>query len=169
MNRILIEVCVALVLAIAGFFYGSSITADSLNASHKAEIQTINARNAKAVVALQSNVRALEQGRVTDMATLDKQFTERLKHEIDSKDRTIADLRAGTVQLRKRFSCDDRTAQGGTGAPGTSTSLGDAGTPGGLQTEDAEFLLREAGRADEVVAQLSACQAIVRKDREVTP
>lgn len=79
----------------------------------------------------------------------------RIAREADTA-RTIAGLRAGTVKLRPRFQCPrvDRPA-----APAAGS---DDAAEGGLQIEDAEFLVREADRADGIVQQLTACQAVVQ-------
>ena len=84
----------------------------------------------------------------------------------EERDRVINDLRTGNRRLQQRFTCP---ATGGSGrvpetaaGPGRSDGVGGAGLSG----EDAEFLVREAARADAVARQLQACQAVIRADRE---
>jgi prophage endopeptidase len=117
----------------------------------------------------EQRARDIEAQRAADMAALDAQHTKEMNDAKADADRTIADLRAGTLRLRERFTCPASTAAGTAGQAGTSTSLGDAAARYGLQPEDAEFLLSEAERADEVTVQLRACQAIVRGDRGGAP
>jgi hypothetical protein len=133
---------------------------------HKAELDRITIASQAIVSAEQAKNRAQEQEHVQEMADLDAQHHKDMQNEIDSREHTIADLRAGTLRLRKQFTCPAATAAGAASQAGTGTGLGDGASSGGLQTADAEFLLREAGRADQVVVQLQACQDIVRKDRQ---
>jgi hypothetical protein len=102
-----------------------------------------------------------------DMADLDAKFTKEIH---DAKVKSAADVaavRAGTVRLRDRFTCDGAGgASGGAAAAGQSTGVGDAAAGRGLRQEDAAILVQESDRADNVVRQLSACQAIVVRDRQ---
>ena len=76
-------------------------------------------------------------------------------------DSTLSDLRADVIRLRKRFSCP----AAGVSAAAASATVGDDAEAGGLQREDAEFLVRLASDADAIALQLKACQAIVENDR----
>lgn len=102
-----------------------------------------------------------------EMAALDAKFTKEMEDEKRRAAADVAALRAGTVRVRDRFTCPGATSTSGAGtAAGRTPSMGDATQAGGLQAADAEFLLREAERADAVTLQLQACQAIVRRDRD---
>lgn len=83
-------------------------------------------------------------------------------YALQNRDRVIAGLRSGTVRLREHFTCPAVA-----GVPQTPAGAGasDGTEAGGLSREDAEFLVREAGRADDVVRQLTACQAILKSER----
>ena len=87
------------------------------------------------------------------------------KRNADTKanaERTIADLRAGTLKLRNRFTCPAKATEV------AGSSEGDNGTSeAGLLGADAEFLISEAERADKVVNQLTACQNVLKAEREV--
>jgi len=80
---------------------------------------------------------------------------------LSERDRTIADLRSGARSLQRRFKCPAHSL------PGTPASTGDGNEAGegGLSDTDAEFLVSEAARADSVVNQLTACQAVIKADR----
>jgi hypothetical protein len=78
---------------------------------------------------------------------------ERNKHE-KALDDAITSLRNGNLQLRKRFTCPKATAP----APGA-----DGGEASGLSKEDAEFLLREAARADELALEHALLQKYVKE------
>lgn len=86
--------------------------------------------------------------------------TDKLTKENDHARETVAaltaDLRSGALKLRERFTCPARVP-GAAASPG----VGDEAAAGGLSGEDAEFLVSEASRADEVARQLTACQAII--------
>lgn len=74
----------------------------------------------------------------------------RIEREAET-DRTIADLRAGTVRLRPRFTCP--AVPEGAGASSESVTA----DPGGLRIEDAEFLVRLAGEADRAADERQQC------------
>ena len=77
-------------------------------------------------------------------------------------DGTLSDLRADVIRLRKRFSCPAASVQ----ATAAGAPVSDDAEAGGLQREDAEFLVRLASDADAIALQLNACQAIVKSDRD---
>lgn len=105
-----------------------------------------------------------------DMAALDEKFTKEIEDAKRVSDRDIAAVRAGELRLRERFTCPApgpaAGPSGGADKAGTTTGLGDDPAPGGLRQPDAEFLIRYSDEADTVVRQLSACQAIVNRDRK---
>lgn len=80
---------------------------------------------------------------------------EKMEKGYAERDKTIADLRSGNVRLRQRFKCPT--------TPASTTTRGDGEAGGGLSENDAEFLIREASRADEVVRRLTACQNILEE------
>jgi hypothetical protein len=165
MNRLAIEVIVVAFALIFGAIFGAGETNRNLTNRYDAELAQLRAANSQAITDAVNKARSEEQQRSAAMAALDEQHHKEYQDEIISKDRTIADLRAGTVRVRNQFTCPAAAAERATGKAGTGTGLGDGAGTGGLQTAHVEFLLREAGRADEAVRQLQACQAIVRQDR----
>ena len=128
----------------------------------KAEIATIRTEAAEAKERFERDARQVEQGHAQRIAEIDKTYTEKLNHERNRNRAVVADLRRGAVQLRERFTCPDMPATGGT------AGMGDGTAGRGLRSEDAEFLVSEAGRADRIVTQLQACQDIIRADRSFT-
>lgn len=100
---------------------------------------------------------AQERKKTAELAAIDKKNTEVMNNAKEDYERTIADLRAGNLQLRKRFTC-----------PGTSTTQPPGGVDNaeeatGLQREDGEFLISEAERADGVARQLNAAIEIIEE------
>lgn len=91
-----------------------------------------------------------------ELAGIDKKNTEDRARAKKEYEHTIADLRAGNLQLHNRFVCPKVTS------PATaSTGVDNAETPTGLQVQDAEFFVSESERADEVVRQLTAAQEVI--------
>lgn len=145
----------------SAYEYGASQATNK----HQAELDRINAVSHEAVRIATEKLRKQEQRHAEQMAALDAKHHKELQDEIISKERAIADFRADVIRVRDEFTCAG-SAAAGTGKVGTSASVGHAAGAGGLQAAHVEFLLREAGRADEAVRQLQACQAIVAGDRQ---
>lgn len=76
-------------------------------------------------------------------------------HAKEEYNRVIANLRAGNLQLRKKFTCPPRSAN-----PAEAGSVGE-GEEAGLSREDAEFLISEANRADEVTRELNLAKEYI--------
>lgn len=132
---------------------------------YEAKLGALKAAHAQALADQIAINRQLEHDMAERMAAIDLAKQGELNAEIQKREATIAGLRSGAVQLRKRFTCPSNSHSTG-GQASTGASVGDAGTAGGLQNQDGEFFIREAARADEIVIQLQACQAIVRSDRQ---
>lgn len=158
-----IGIGVAVVLFVLWACYNRGVTGERarLTALHDAELSKLREGHALALADAEGNARAKEHAAQQAIADIDREHTERAAHAKQQADAVIADLRAGTRRLR--FQCPAPTAAGA-GMPGTTASagVGDAAAAGGLQPEDAGFLVREAERADQIAHQLQACQAIVR-------
>lgn len=136
---------------------------DGANAA-RAECEQQLRELANQAAAMERMMREAERQHIEQLARIDQEHQETLRHAKAEAERTIADLRAGNIRLRERFTCP---APAGDGVPEAAAGSGrrDARASGGLSTEDAEFLLRLAAEADEVTRQLQACQAVVRSDR----
>jgi prophage endopeptidase len=164
MNALLIKAVaalgIALVLGGAAYSKGRAAAAQNFNL----QLSAISREHAKQLAAMEAVARSTERAAVVQIAAIDVRHQEQLNNEKDKLDAAIAGLRAGTVQLRKRFACD-ASASGVVPSVATSTSNGDAAAGRGLQGADAELLIREAATADEIVLQLQACQAVVAADR----
>lgn len=86
-----------------------------------------------------------------------KNHLEEQRNAKQKYDATLAALRTDNLRLRQRFTCP---------APGdvhsTPASGSDGGEGSGLLREDAEFLISEAQRADDIVRQLKLAQETIR-------
>lgn len=165
MNRLLVYVLVGAFSVCGAYALGHSRAASQLTSRHEAEISALRADAAQRIANAQAEARAIEQQRAADMAALTAAHQEALRHATADRDRVIADLRAGVVRVREQFTCNSASdASGGTEAR-ASGQRDPEGTSRGLSAADAEFLLRIAAEADEIVHQLHACQAVIRSDR----
>lgn len=165
---------VAIASAVVLFFFVYQFGVHVEHQARLAEVSQLKAQHAQAIadatqraLDAEARERSKEAQHAADMAALDEQRTKEMNDAKAAADATIADLRAGSIRVRDRFTCPANAAgTGAAGQAGTSTSMGDAAQGHGLQPADAEFLLSEAKRADEVTVQLRACQDIVRGDRK---
>lgn len=126
-------------------------------------VQLVNA-NAK-IIELNEVARKAERDHAERLATVSARLEQEKKHEAAKRDKIIADLRAGFVRLRDPGATSLYAIGGQGGTVTATTGKCDAGTGGELSVETAEFLVRLAGEADEIVDQLHACQDTVRSDR----
>lgn len=133
--------------------------------AHQAELTRINLANESALALLQAKVRQQEQDKAAALAAIDQQHQQDIQNREAISNRTIADLRAGTVRLRSDIAANEFAASVRLPSAATSTGQRDADQAVGLRLADAEFLVRTADEADQVADQLRACQAVVRADR----
>lgn len=163
----LLPYVLAVAAVLAALWASYSFGHDVASEHYQRVIAQHDADNSKALAAEQLRYRGLEQQHAADIAAIDQQHQQAIENEIISRDRTIADLRAGAVGLRDKFTTCQRT-RGAAAKAGTSTSQRDAAASIELQREDAEFLVQLASEADRVADQLRACQGVVRADRAQT-
>lgn len=133
--------------------------------AHQAELTRINLANASALALLQAKVRQQEQDKAAELAAIDQQHQQDIANREAISNRTIADLRAGTVRLRSDIAANEFAASVRLPSAAASTGQRNAAAGVGLRIADAEFLVRTADEADQVADQLRACQAVVRADR----
>ena len=135
------------------------------NASYAAEIKRLGEKAAAAT-----------QKGVTATAAAVQKLNLETKDALARKDMDISALHAGRLVLVDpggSASCPaGGSAQGAAAADtagGQPAAGGELSKPGAhvLSAEAAEFILTEAARADQVVAQLQAAQALLVSDREV--
>lgn len=116
--------------------------------------------------ATQERLRIAENNHAVQLNHVSQTYQEKLTNEKQKLNNTLASYRAGTLSLRDKHAASNATACSGfTAEIGTGTS-GRYATEGAKLSEPlAQFLIRLASEADEVVQQLTACQAIVNADR----
>jgi hypothetical protein len=132
------------------------------SAKYDARIAEQAKANAERLAALQAQARQAEHGAADRQAAIDQDSQEKLQNEIAARDRTIAGMRSGSIRLRQRFTCAGSIQH----MPlASSDASGSTASSGGLQEQDAEFLVSESGRADEVAVKLNQCIATLRNWR----
>lgn len=112
----------------------------------ESDIADLRANHAEAARAAEASARSKEQAAAKSLATIEQKAS-------NEKARLSADLAAAHRELRNR---PERPASGDV-SKGPAGGLGCTGAT--LYRQDAEALVREAGRADGVRLQLEACQA----------
>ncbi len=145
---------------VVAYNHGVSVT----SARFERVIAQNNADNATELAKLQAKTRATEQAKAAQLATIDEAHQKAIHDQQIISDRTIADLRNGTIRLRDKFTNEFAAASrlpSATAGP----SVDYAAASIKLQQQDAEFLIFTAGEADQIADQLRACQAVVRADR----
>jgi prophage endopeptidase len=160
----LLPYVLAVAAVLAALWAAYSFGADVTTEHYQRVMAQHDADNSKALAAEQLRYRGLEQQHAANIAAIDQQHQQAIENEITSRERTIADLRAGAIGLRSKFTTCQRTS-GATAPAGTGTSQRDAAASLELQREDATFLVSIASEADRVADQLRSCQAVIRADR----
>lgn len=128
---------------------------DQLKAAHD-RIQT-----------LQNEARAAEAKRAADLAAISSWFQGKLSAQSKQHERDLAAVRDDSLVLRDPGHTQPAANCGGssqsqTGAPASGR---DGEARAQLSDAAAGFLLGEANRADAIVNQLTACQAVITSDR----
>lgn len=147
---------VIVALAAAGWYlyqqgYSSGI---AVGDKRVAKIQLEDAQN---LAKLQADARAAERAQIAKFNEIAEQ-RERENVEAQAKaDRVIADLRAGTLRLRREWAGQANQCVPGTGA---AASVGDANAE--LREQSASRIVRVAAEAD---AQIRELQAVIREYR----
>lgn len=120
-------------------------------------LERVKGSKAKAELSYSEKIRQLERDKAKAVSEVDNKHIAEKEKAREEYERTIADLRDGTLQLRKRFTCP-KVPSSSPGIAGVDNA--EEGT--GLSREDAEFLISESERADEVARQLQAAQDLLR-------
>jgi hypothetical protein len=156
----------AVAIAIGCYFYGradgKAVGEGEWKSRESAELVAANAK----IVALEEDRRRREQKHADEVARISTNYQRQLSDAKRKRDSDVVAVRAGDIRLfdpgTRKGACIDWGREVGAAAGGR-----DGGACRELSREATEFLLGLAGEADEVALQLSACQALVRADREI--
>lgn len=145
--------------------YGVGVDTERVKWQARENVELTEAN--KTIQTLTDNARKEEQAKNQALNEVSKIYQGKLTDAENEKDKLIAGVRNGTIVLRQpttiRESASANTAS--QTSPAASGCNGETGSQ--LQDEVAEFLLSESVRADKIVQQLEACQAVVLEDRKV--
>lgn len=129
--------------------------------------QAAQAKAEKAAVAAQfaasEAARKEEQSRVQAVDAIARAYERGKSDGKAAADHVLAGVADGTYVLRNKFRCPARAAAEAPAGPAVSGGAEGAGLSG----EDVQFLVRFAAEADDVVRQLTACQAVTEADRAI--
>lgn len=143
----------AVCLAVVGVFF-AGVHVENMSWQDKWDKAVAEQQAAKA--STEAAYRLKEQNYSAQLAQKEKEFKDAQDENEARVNSIIAD---NSKRLRKHFTCPTS----GVSQSSTSSSGSDGSSEGGLRKDDAEFLVRYAGRCQAVVEQLSACQAVVRQ------
>ena len=154
--------------AIAGAGYkGYSLGADSVRVEwNAAALKEANA-NSKALQEASDRERAKEQESARKLSAASKAYQKGLANAETAKLRALDAVHTGALKLRLTESAGCEVGGSGTGTIAASAGGRDGGETGQfLGQADSAFLVALASEADQVTLQLSACQEVVRSDRQ---
>jgi len=151
-------------IGVGGYLKGETDGKTATEAVWQTREAKINADAANKIAEADRRVADAEHASADRQAAIDSTYQSKLKE----KDHALT-VALNTVKSTGLFVHTAPSAPAtGNGMPETATSpgSGNAAPTARLSDEDAGFLLAEASRADGIVAQLTACQAIVEADRK---
>lgn len=122
------------------------------------------AANAK-ILQLETDARAKEQAHAEQLAAIATNYEQELQNAENTRKADVAAARSGALRLRDPGARTEQACGSGTGQTSAAPGGRDGQAGGELSPELAEFLVSEADRADAIVKQLGACQAVIVSDR----
>lgn len=149
-------------LLVFGGWQCSAKQAAQRDAAVAREALAINARNAaEAWAAFEADARQRERNHQLDLKEIESAYQERMRHVQTGADRLVADLRAGTVQLREQW----RGCVAASAVPGADGA--EPGTDGGADLQ-AAGVGRIAGIVGTCDAHVSGLQDVIRANLRAT-
>jgi hypothetical protein len=161
MNLTLLKGIACAFAVVWAFATGWHMASKHKQAEFDLERAQITAQAAESLARAEQNARTIEQNQVRRFAEADYAYRKTLSKKNRELADAVAAAHAGGMYVRATCSNDGGTLPDAA----TATSSGDGTTRVRLPDAAAEFLLRLAAEADEVVEQLAACQSIIRADR----
>jgi len=156
--------CVVSIVVAGDWMYDAGATSERLVCQSN---ESERLRTALAEVSrMQKQVRDDDTKHAKDLAKVSTDYQEQLLNEKTINARRVADIRNGTLKLRQPPSIKPNGDSGVT-PPGAGTARCDGEAEGEFSIETSERLYGYAEEADEVVLQLTACQAVIDADRRI--
>jgi prophage endopeptidase len=153
----------ALVLVICSYFYGHHTGVQVTKADWEAEKAAAAIEAGKVLAAEQAKVAEYEHLLANTQNRVEKVYVDKIRTVEVVRDKLIDTAR--TDGLFIDAACPDRSNPVPSAAASTSSDHG--GTKARLSGEAAEALIAIAADADEITHQLTACQEILRNEREL--
>ena len=129
------------------------------------ENQELAQANAQ-ILKLETDARSAERRHAIDQASISIQYQQELNNAKLKTDTLVTQLHAGAFRLRDPYAASVQPCSGATGKTATGTSGRDGSQGVELSGPASEFLLNLTGDADQVTQQLTACQAVIKSDRQ---
>ena len=151
-----------LAASIVGYLKGSHDGKVQIEALWQTREAAINAQAANKISEAAARVAAIEHAHADEINAVDTKYQTKLRE----KENALA-LALNAAKYSGLYAHTTCPAVSGnpTGGPVAPSGIGDGSPRVKLPDEDARFLLSEADRADKIVEQLTACQAVIRSDR----
>ena len=153
----------ALVFAICSYFYGHHTGVQVTKAEWEAEKATAGIEAGKALDKANKEVRELEHLLANTQNRVEKVYVDKVR-TVEVERNKLVDT-ARTDGLFIDAACPDNSNALPSAASSTSSDHGN--TKARLSGEAAEALIAIAADADEITHQLTACQEILRNEREL--
>jgi hypothetical protein len=150
-------------LVIGSYFYGNHVGVQMTKAEWEAEKAALAIEAGKVLAAEQNKVREFEHLLANTQNRVEKVYVEKIR-TVEVESQRLVDI-ARTDGLFINATCSDNS----NAMPGAAASPGGdhGGTKARLSGETAEALIAIAADADEITHQLTACQEILRNEREL--
>jgi hypothetical protein len=153
----------AFALVIGSYFYGHHTGVQVTKAEWEAEKSAAAIEAGKVLDKANKEVRELEHLLANAQNRVEKVYVEKIR-TVEVEKQQLADI-ARTDGLFINASCPDNS--NAVSSPTASPGGGHGATKARLSGEAAEALIAIAADADEVTHQLTACQEILRNEREL--
>ena len=153
----------ALVLVICSYFYGHHTGVQVTKAEWEAEKATAAIEAGKVLAAEQAKVAEFEHLLANTQTKVEKVYVDKVR-TVEVEKQKLVDV-ARTDGLYIDASCPDSSNAVPSASPGSGSDHGN--TKARLSGAASEALIAIAADADEIVNQLTACQEILRNEREL--
>jgi hypothetical protein len=153
----------ALIFAICSYFYGHHTGVQVTKAEWEAEKATAAIEAGKVLAAEQAKVAEFEHLLANTQNRVEKVYVDKIR-TVEVERKQLVDV-ARTDGLFIDASCPD--SSNAVSSPAASPGSDHGGKKARLSGEAAEALIAIAADADEITHQLTACQEILRNEREL--
>jgi len=163
---VLIQAAVVVFIAAGAWFHGYNKGADVTRAEYATRDLQAATEAQAAYARIVERHRAKEQEWQKSLTAVSAQYQKRIAANETQRLADLAAIDSRTLILRDPNASGVQACSGGS-SPSAGTAAGRNGATGAeLSSAASRFLLELASEADSIVGQLSACQAILRSERQ---